>query len=289
MRRLILWAVALAAGLALPMAAMASPGFVTTNLNLRAGPSTGFPVVDTIPDGARVNIHGCLSDYAWCDVSWSGARGWADSNYLQSLYDGRRVLIVDYGDEIGFPILTFDIGTYWGHYYRHRPFYGRLNFWRQRYASDYRLHRHHARGGVHRRAIAAQPAGRATVGVRHNRHANRIGRAAVGAPAAAVVGHRGHRARIAAPAGRHHRAGAFAHRASPRVGFAHRGAPRAGHVAQGAPRGPSHVAAPSRATTGAAVAGPHLNIGGGGHGGPHGGGRPAGGHGGGGHGGPRHH
>ena len=65
-----------AAMLLLPSAALAAPGMVTTNVGLRAGPGDGFPVVDRIPGGSHVNIHGCLKGDAWCDVSWSDDRGW---------------------------------------------------------------------------------------------------------------------------------------------------------------------------------------------------------------------
>ena len=49
-----------AAMLLLPSAALAAPGMVTTNVGLRAGPGGDFSVVDRIPGGSHVNIHGCL-------------------------------------------------------------------------------------------------------------------------------------------------------------------------------------------------------------------------------------
>jgi len=133
MRPILIAAAALAGVLALPAAAMARPGFVTASLALRAGPSVEFPAVDRIPAGAEVDIHGCIAGYAWCDVAFDGDRGWVNGDYLQFLYHGRRVLIVDYGPEIDFPIVGFDVGTYWGHYYRHRNFYGRRGYWENHY------------------------------------------------------------------------------------------------------------------------------------------------------------
>ena len=50
----------IAAALLMPTAALAAPGIVTTTVSLRAGPGEGFPAVDRIPGGDRVNIHGCL-------------------------------------------------------------------------------------------------------------------------------------------------------------------------------------------------------------------------------------
>src|SRR5437868_8054501 len=61
--------------LTVPTAALAARGIVTTDVSMRAGPGAGFPVVDRIPGGAHVNIHGCIRSNAWCDVSWDGDRG----------------------------------------------------------------------------------------------------------------------------------------------------------------------------------------------------------------------
>src|SRR3954454_7760867 len=79
-------AILTAALLLAPTAALAAPGIVTESTGLRAGPGTGFPMVDRIPGGARVNIHGCLKGDAWCDISWSDDRGWISSAYLEYLY-----------------------------------------------------------------------------------------------------------------------------------------------------------------------------------------------------------
>jgi uncharacterized protein YraI len=266
-----------AAGLALPAAALARPGFVSANLNLHAGPSVNFPVIDTIPDASRVNIHGCLSGYTWCDVSWRGERGWADGEYLQFVYRGRRVLIVNYGDEIGFPIVGFNIGTYWGHHYRHRSFYGRIGYWRHHYHG----HRHgHVRHGGHV-GVGAHPHGR--------RHGHR---------AAPMMGHRANHARFGA--GPATRGGARAHHGRGIPHFRHGavGRHQAGgrHGATGIRAPHAHRAPHFGAMGGHAMPHPH----GGGHsfGGGHvghaphlGGGHPGGDHRGGGHPGghPGHH
>src|SRR5258708_30236809 len=72
-----------AAVLLMPTAALAAPGIVTATVSLRAGPGEGFPTVDRIPGGARVNIHGCLRGTACCDVSSSHHLGWLSSQYLE--------------------------------------------------------------------------------------------------------------------------------------------------------------------------------------------------------------
>jgi uncharacterized protein YraI len=117
-----------AAMLLLPSAALAAPGLVTTTVSLRAGPGDGFPVVDRIPGGSHVNIHGCLKGDAWCDVSWSDDRGWVSSDELQWLYRNRYVYLSDYYDDIDVPIVPFVIGSYWSTYYAGRPFFHRRAF-----------------------------------------------------------------------------------------------------------------------------------------------------------------
>ena len=123
-----------AAMLLLPTAALAAPGLVTTTVSLRAGPGDGFPVVDRIPGGSHVNIHGCLKGDAWCDVSWSDDRGWVSSDELQWLYRNNYVYLSDYYDNIDVPVVPFVIGSYWSTYYAGRPFFHRRayfdRYWR---------------------------------------------------------------------------------------------------------------------------------------------------------------
>jgi len=123
-----------AAMLLLPSAALAAPGMVTTNVSLRAGPGDGFPVVDRIPGGSHVNIHGCLRGDAWCDISWSDDRGWVSSDELQWLYRNNYVYLSDYYNDIDVPVVPFVIGTYWSTYYAGRPFFHRRayfdRYWR---------------------------------------------------------------------------------------------------------------------------------------------------------------
>lgn len=161
-----------AAMLLMPTAALAAPGIVTTTVSLKAGPGGGFPTVDRIPGGARVNIHGCLRGVAWCDVSWSDDRGWVSSQYLQYLYRNRYVYLPDYVDEIDVPIVPFALTSYWSSHYAGRPWYHRRahwgGYWRshERFATRLRIDRSAARIG---RAAAARdatlPEARARTGV----------------------------------------------------------------------------------------------------------------------------
>ena len=124
--------ISLALLLVAPLWARASDGFVTANVNLRAGPDVDYPWIATIPAGSRVSIQGCTEDWGWCDVVAFGNRGWMVGDYLRYDDDNRRVLLPEYGARVGIPIVTFVIGDYWGNYYRERPFYRQRSYWYQR-------------------------------------------------------------------------------------------------------------------------------------------------------------
>ncbi|MFC5579734.1 SH3 domain-containing protein [Rhodanobacter terrae] len=49
--------------LTLPALAQAADGFVTGNVNLRAGPGAEYPLILTIPGGAPVNIQDCTTGW----------------------------------------------------------------------------------------------------------------------------------------------------------------------------------------------------------------------------------
>ena len=126
-------------GLAVALLAVALPawaagyGRVMTSIYLRAGPRVGYPVVALLYPGSSVFVHGCLSDYAWCDVTFEGERGWVDAAYLDYAYRGEFLPVMTYGPSLGIAIFSFSIGDYWGRYYPHRSWY------RDRHAFDQRF------------------------------------------------------------------------------------------------------------------------------------------------------
>lgn len=96
----------------------------TGNVNLRAGPSTVFPVITVVPIGSTLTTHGCTADYTWCDVSYGAARGWLSAHYIQVVYNGVPTIITPaIAPRIGVAIVTFN-RLYWDTYYRAYPWYG---------------------------------------------------------------------------------------------------------------------------------------------------------------------
>ncbi|GAB2558431.1 SH3 domain-containing protein [Rhodanobacter koreensis] len=133
--RLALASLSLASlSLAFPALAQAADGYVTGNVNLRAGPDPSYPLVDQLPAGTEVDVQGCTDGWEWCDVinANDGSRGWIAGNFIQYEYQDQPVLLPEYGAQIGIPIVAFTIGAYWDNYYRGRPFYRERESWYHR-------------------------------------------------------------------------------------------------------------------------------------------------------------
>jgi uncharacterized protein YraI len=109
--------------------AFAADGYVTGDVNLRAGPDSSYPSVAMLDAGTAVAIQGCVDGWSWCDVAAGDNRGWVSGNFLQEEYQGQRVLVPDYGVQIGIPIVSFAFGSYWDEHYRNRSWYGERERW----------------------------------------------------------------------------------------------------------------------------------------------------------------
>ncbi|QRN52482.1 SH3 domain-containing protein [Dyella caseinilytica] len=106
-----------------PAAAFAADGYVITNVNMRAGPDSQYPAIQVLPVNTWVSVQGCTTGWAWCDVISGPNRGWVAGTYIAYMYNSQPVYVADYGSQIGIPIVSFVIASYWGNYYSNRPFY----------------------------------------------------------------------------------------------------------------------------------------------------------------------
>ncbi|WP_297112798.1 SH3 domain-containing protein [uncultured Devosia sp.] len=84
--KLIAAGMATMAALATTVAASAAPAVATGNVNVRTGPSTGYPVVDTLRRGEHVDVQYCRG--SWCYVEKRGPDGWVSANYLRNARPG---------------------------------------------------------------------------------------------------------------------------------------------------------------------------------------------------------
>ena len=119
----ILYSIA-AVALCAPLIASAGEAFVVADIGLQAGPDTEYPLIEELSAGTTVTVEGCVAGWTWCDVVVSnGDRGWVPGTFLEEIYGGQRVVLIDYGPRIGIPVVTFSLGAYWERHYHSRPFY----------------------------------------------------------------------------------------------------------------------------------------------------------------------
>lgn len=117
-----LFALGILAG-ASSVAAAATVAVATGNVNLRAGPSTAYPVVTVVPVGARIATYGCLTGYSWCDITFGSYRGWVAANYIQIVYQGAPVVLTPaVAPAAGVTVVAYN-RAYWDRYYAAYPWY----------------------------------------------------------------------------------------------------------------------------------------------------------------------
>lgn len=105
------------------LAEAATVAVATGNVNLRAGPSTAYPVVTVVPAGARIVTHGCLEGYSWCDIAFGGARGWVAANYIRIVDQGAPVVLTPgLAPAAGIAVVAYN-RAYWDTYYAAYPWY----------------------------------------------------------------------------------------------------------------------------------------------------------------------
>jgi uncharacterized protein YraI len=94
----------------------------TTSLHVRAGPGTGYSVVDTLYAGENVAVQECRSN-GWCRITHSGPDGWASANYLSGIGRGQPVAVArDNPDvHVSFSVPGFGFWVGNGRDFRPRP------------------------------------------------------------------------------------------------------------------------------------------------------------------------
>jgi uncharacterized protein YraI len=136
MRKVLFTAALVAAALPLsPAMARQMTGYTVRQTEIVSGPSADYPAVRSLNSDARVTVYGCLSDWSWCDVSYSYDRGWVARDDIVIGYQGHRSRIMPY---MGIGILAFTFGAYWDDHYRGRPFYSDRARWQQNYTQNFR-------------------------------------------------------------------------------------------------------------------------------------------------------
>lgn len=102
-------------------AALAVPATAETDLNVRSGPGTNYPVVGSLQRRETADVGSCTG--SWCQVSFSGGTGWASRSYLAmgggGVAPGPAVAVAPYGYDDDY----YDDG-YYDYGYSYGPSFG---------------------------------------------------------------------------------------------------------------------------------------------------------------------
>lgn len=80
-------------------------------LNMRAGPSTGYGIIGSIPANGVATLTRCIEGYVWCEAQYGGRSGWVSARYLQALspqFGQQPVNTI--GAQLGLRIIEFILG-----------------------------------------------------------------------------------------------------------------------------------------------------------------------------------
>jgi len=94
MRKLVILSAA-AMSIAAAGSASAEMATVTTDLNVRSGPSSREAVIGVIGAGQSVDINGCVQSGRWCTVAFDGGEGWVSSRYLSGDFASNEVIVTE--------------------------------------------------------------------------------------------------------------------------------------------------------------------------------------------------
>jgi hypothetical protein len=92
----------------MPVAASAAPAVAASAVNVRGGPGTSYPILDTLRPGEAVDVLGCRS--GWCYVQKSGPDGYVSANYLRRS-SGGTTFEPNFNLSFSFPQGSFSIGS----------------------------------------------------------------------------------------------------------------------------------------------------------------------------------
>jgi SH3-like domain-containing protein len=74
----------------------------STDLNVRSGPGSHYPVVGMIDVNGQADVQGCQEGGNWCQVSYNGVEGWAYAQYLSGTATSGDVFVAE--RSLGAPI-----------------------------------------------------------------------------------------------------------------------------------------------------------------------------------------
>jgi len=115
---------------ALSTTAHAASGNTLAATDMYAGPGGGFPQVMHLAGNLKVEIHACLRNGLWCDVTWRGNRGWAPAQALCYRTGDERVALQQAPSQV--PLIAFDLRGYWDQNYRDKLWYADASKWESR-------------------------------------------------------------------------------------------------------------------------------------------------------------